>query len=155
MNTISLFCKRPVNKEILEEFDGLQIIDSTLLYGTEHIEFAHKIAVNAFGRDENISSDLFVETIVRASGQRQIKKAMKMYGLKDSNSIVVFGEKIPTDLLIRIDGKEFEIKMDAQKIKMLKSAFFLSQNELYGAANSELDVIADLIKERVALAHLI
>ena len=88
-------CDSPVEKDIIEKYPGIQVVDSTLLFGLEHIGLAVEKAEQAFESGCNTSDNIFVEVLLWASGQRQIKRALEMYGLNGSQEVVVFGAEIP------------------------------------------------------------
>jgi KEOPS complex subunit Cgi121 len=148
-------CKKILDRETLKSYTKIQAIDASYLFGLEHVEFAIQKARKAYRRGENISSNLFVEVITRASGQRQIKLAMEMFGLKSSKEIVIFGEEIPTELINHLGAREFEIKIDQKKHEMLKKGFSIDEWELEAFAGSPEEAIKNLIKERIALVSLL
>ena len=60
----------------------IQLLNADGIAGEEHILHATHQAIEAFKRKDNIANDLGLEICVRASGQRQISKAIKLLGLK-------------------------------------------------------------------------
>ena len=71
---------------LLEQFrteikTPIQFFDARFVAGKQHLYFAAVNALNAFIKKTNISNNLAVETLLYASGQRQIKKAVKMLGI--------------------------------------------------------------------------
>jgi KEOPS complex subunit Cgi121 len=144
-------CEKPVDIEKLMGFEEIQAIDSTLLYGLGHVESAFYLANRAMERGENISSNVFVETIVWASGQRQIKKAMAMFGLNSSKEIVIYGKDIPEEVESHLDAVVTEIKIDGKKLYALKKAYSISDTELNAVSSTPYEAVKDLIRERIAL----
>ena len=68
----------------------IQFFDAENVAGSQHLFFAALNAIQAFEKNTNISNNLAVETILYASAQRQIKKAVKMLGIKkDSSDLAV------------------------------------------------------------------
>ena len=57
-------------------------MDADGIAGREHATHATIHAIKAFSRKENISKDIGLEICVRASGQRQISRAINMTGYK-------------------------------------------------------------------------
>lgn len=152
MKIHSLYCKKPFTRELLSSFPEIQAMDSYLLYGVEHLEFALEKAKNAMIRGDHISEDLFVEAILRTSGQGQIKKAFAMFGLKRSHEVVVFGEKIPLEELSRtLLAEDFTISIDTSRFNRIKQAFGINQEELASLPGHEHDVLKMLINERIAM----
>jgi tRNA threonylcarbamoyladenosine modification (KEOPS) complex Cgi121 subunit len=154
MNIRSYRCPEPVFRETLRGHGGIQAIDSSLLFGVEHVAYALKAAMRALERNEKISDDIFVDVITRASGQRQIKKAFDMYGLRGSKEIVVFGEKISNDLELFLGAEEFRIEIDQTRLENLKEGFSITDNELKTQGGSLEEVIKALIIERIALISI-
>ncbi|RMF88814.1 MAG: hypothetical protein D6733_07765 [Methanobacteriota archaeon] len=130
-------------------------MDSRLLYGVEHVEFALEQAGKAFERGSNISSDPFVEVLVRASGQRQIKRAIDMFGLHGSREIVLLGPEMPEGLLESIGAVESEIRLDNERLQRLKEAYSITDAEIGAVSDSPAEAVKDLIKERIALVSVL
>jgi KEOPS complex subunit Cgi121 len=148
-------CETPVDIEKLVGFKDVSAVDSTLLYGLGHVESAVHLANRAMERGENISSNVFIETIVWASGQRQIKKAIAMFGLNGSKEIVIYGEEIPEEIESHLGAVVTEIKIDGKKLDALKKAYSISDTELHAVSDTPSEAVKDLIKERIALLSTI
>ncbi len=151
MRVIALRCFKPVDLADLKGFKEIQAIDSTNIYGLEHVEFALEAAKKSFQRKEALCTDFFVEALTRASGQRQIKKAIDMFGLKGSTEIVVFGENIPSGLITALKGVEHDIILDRSRLERLKVAFSISDEELNAVSDNVFEAVKELINERIAL----
>ncbi len=147
--------KKPVYKDTLKDYPDIQAVDSNLLYGVDHLKFAVQQANKALENGGGISSNIFMETIVRASGQRQIKKALEMHGLKGSTELVVFGEKISGEAKALLGAEETEIIIDSQRLEALKDAFSITRAELKSVSNTPSEAIKDLINERIALVSIL
>ncbi|MFQ5887123.1 MAG: KEOPS complex subunit Cgi121 [Candidatus Hydrothermarchaeales archaeon] len=158
MNILSLRSKKPLNREILEDYRDIQLVDSRLVAGLEHIEFAVSQAEKAFERNENISNDLLIEVMVRMSGQRQINKAFEMFGLKDSTEVVLISKKDPRNFL-KANGwvKDKSIlDIDKEKFDRIRAAFHIGEKEIEAASNEDrIATLVDIVKERVALVSVI
>jgi KEOPS complex subunit Cgi121 len=148
-------CREPVYKETLSDYPDIQALDSKFLYGVEHLEFALQKAKMAMENGGGISSNIFLETIVRASGQRQIKKALEKYGLNGSTEIAIFGENIPRELQTLLGAEEIEIIIDPYRMASLKEAFAIKDEELDSMSDLPTEAIKDLIKERMALVSIL
>ncbi len=61
--------------------DGIAL-DADEVFGMDHIISALKHAERAFERGENVSSRLLMETLLYASGERQISLAIERMGVK-------------------------------------------------------------------------
>lgn len=147
-------CKEAIHKDAFDGFSGVQAVDSRNLYGSEHLFFAYTSAKKAGERGERISNDLFVETVLRASGQRQIKKALDIFGLRGSHEIAVFGEEIPEEMVERLGAVEMELVMDPERLERLKQTFSITETELTAVSDIPKESIKDLINERIALASI-
>ncbi len=156
MRIFFLKCREPVGREILEGYKDLQVLNSRYVAGREHIEFAVAQADEAFRKGKNISRDPHVEVLVRASGQRQIKKALELFGLS-SREIVVIGEKLPEELR-ECGCVESSGEVDEEKYEGIKDAFGISEAEILAAGSEDFSEkvrsLKEIIKERVALTDI-
>ncbi|GBE19270.1 MAG TPA: hypothetical protein ENH13_02260 [Euryarchaeota archaeon] len=144
-------CDLPVNKDILEKYPGIQVVDSSLLFGLEHIMLAIEKAEYAFESGCNTSANIFVEVLLWASAQRQIKHALEMYGLNGSQDVVVFGAEIPPGFSDAHGMREVEIVLDESRINVLKCAFSITDAELGVVPGRVADALRELICERISL----
>ena len=64
----------------------VQLFDADLVASWQHLYFAALNALMAFKNKRNISNSVAVETVLYASSQRQIKKAIDAIGLKPSSA---------------------------------------------------------------------
>ncbi len=157
MNILPLRSEKPLNKEILEDYTDIQLVDSRLVAGLGHIEFAASQAEMAFERNENISNDPLIEVMLRMSGQRQISKALEMFGLKDSKEVVWISKQDPESFL-KANGWERDesiLDMDEDRFERIKERFHIDELELEAASNNDrASALLDIVKERVALVSL-
>jgi KEOPS complex subunit Cgi121 len=77
---------------------SIQFFNANLIAGQEHLYFAVLNALSAFKNNLNISATLSVETLLYASAQRQIKRAVEMLGVKPNT----------TDIAVLVIGKTEE-----------------------------------------------
>ncbi len=150
-------------KEKLENID-LQFFDAQLIATQQHLYFAILNSLQAFKTKTNISKSLAMETILYASAQRQIQKAIQKSGIKpetENMAVTIIGEK-PTQIETLLEsiskcvGKKPEVEvleMSKVKERRIMEAFEISQEEL----NTVLvdgncsDAVVNLVIERVAL----
>lgn len=155
MKVYCLKCRRPFGREVVEKYRDLQVIDSRYVAGKEHLEFALAQAEKAFQRKTNISKDLMMEALVRASAQRQIKKALETYGVQNSKSVYVLGKELPKALLDDYGCVEAAPGIDEKKYEDLKDKFEVTEEEIDAIAGSGFDeriaALKEIIKERIAL----
>ena len=155
MKVYSLKCSKALGKEVIEEYRALQVIDSKYVFGREHLEFAFSQAEKAFQRKTNISKDLMMEVLVRASAQRQIKKALEIYGVQNSKLIYALGEELPKELLDDYGCIEAKPGIDERKYEDLVDKFEVTVEEIGAVAGAGFDervkALKEIIKERIAL----
>ncbi len=159
MKVYCLKCSRALGKEVVEKYRDLQVIDSRYIYGKEHLEFALSQAEKAFQRKTNISKDLMMEVLVRASAQRQIKKALETHGVQNSKSVYALGKELPRALLDDYECVEAEPGIDERKYKELKGRFEVTEEEIGAIAGTGFDecieALKEIIKERIAMLEVI
>jgi KEOPS complex subunit Cgi121 len=140
----------------------VQLFDADHVAGKPHLFFAALNALKAFEKGRNISEKLEMETLLYASGQRQIDKAIEMLGVRPESSKIALlmiasneeeaaeAEKIV--LGIR-DDKVLEIEGEG-KVRDLMEAFGVTRLELETMVESDEErerVLMWLIIERNAL----
>lgn len=147
----------------------LQLFDADCVAGAKHLFFAAVNAVHAMEQKRNVSDSLSMETMLYASGQRQIRKALDMLGIKPNTSKVAVllidkDENTISDAESRVsqridgirDDEVLEIR-EKKKIQRLKGLFEISDLEVKalnrGAMKPE-QAITQLIVERGALLVL-
>ncbi len=94
---------------------GFQVFDSDAVASKFQLELAYLHAVEAFNEKRNITNDLMMEWLVRASGKRQIKEAIHYIGCKNPNKILIGFDKEKTSMTKKkileiIKGKEIKWK---------------------------------------------
>ena len=158
-------------KDFLEEFNAkkgyvtVQLFDAKNVAGSQHLYFAAVNALNAFGKQINISNNLEVEALLYASAQRQITKAVEMLGLKNDTSEIaalIFTKndsqkERDTQLVIDlVPGKRDDtvLVLTPEKVKNIKNLFDISELEFEACLKSkgmEHETLVDLVIERMAL----
>jgi KEOPS complex subunit Cgi121 len=156
MKVYQLKCRKTVGLEALEKYKDVQLLDPSNIASQDHIEFAISQAKKAFERGDNLSNNFLVEIVVRASGQRQIKKAFEMMGLKGSKEVIAISENLPADFLEEYQCKPCEILyMNKEKYERLKKAFEISEKEINAVSGEKFEekvkALIEIIKERIAL----
>ena len=84
-------------KETPQNVD-VQFFDAQLIATQEHLYFAALNALQAFQNKTNISKSLAMETMLYASAQRQIQKAIQRCGIKPQTTnmaVIIIGENQP------------------------------------------------------------
>ena len=144
---------------------AIQFFDATKISGSEHLYFAALNAINAFAKKTTISNNLAVESLIYASAQRQIKKALEMLGIKqDSSEIAALiiapntkAENEGITLVTKmVSGKRNDNVLELSKDKMagIRTLFGISNLEFEAKLKKqgmEKEALTDLIIERMAL----
>jgi len=149
--------KAPSNADI-------QFFDAKLVATWQHLYFAVMNAETAFQNRQNISKTLAMETMIYASAQRQIRKAMELLGIKPVSSniaVVIVGEEqkiVKSALTVvskYVDAQEDEtvLELSNEKARIIQKSFEISNVELkimMKKGNLE-NALTDLVIERMAL----
>jgi KEOPS complex subunit Cgi121 len=143
----------------------IQFFDAKFVAGKQHLYFAAINALNTFGKKTNISNNIAVEILLYASGQRQIKKAVKMLGIKQ-NTTEVAALIIPKNTQEKqkyiqivtgtIPGERNDqvLELKDTKINTIKKLFQISKQEFEAKLKKEgleKEALTDLVIERMAL----
>jgi len=127
-------------------------MNADLVCGRDHLCSAAMHALRAFRRGDRSASTLAVETMLFASGERQISKALKKIGLRpgaERIALVLF-EVQDADAAVEALGLARDDKvLEASREKAVR----------FGITEAELDAVPpgrhqDLVLERVAFAGL-
>lgn len=150
-----LECRKSLGPDVVDKYPRLQVLDAGLIAGKEHLEYAVEQAEKAFKRGCNISADPLIEIIVRASAQRQIRKALETLGVKNSRRVYVLCEELPPRLLEEYGCVECEEEITRDKYDALKEAFKVGEKEISAVAGRDFgeraEALVEIIKERIAL----
>ena len=144
---------------------NIQFFNANNIAGHDHILLAALHAIRAFKKSSNISKSLAIEVLLYCSGQRQIKKAVKMLGINSkSKKIVVLiitrndeEKKEATNYIHKnISGLQDDkvIEFTDDKIKNIMNLFDISNIEFQSKLKKkglEIEALRDLILERMAL----
>ncbi|MGD0643700.1 MAG: KEOPS complex subunit Cgi121 [Candidatus Bathyarchaeia archaeon] len=150
-------------KETKQNID-IQFFDARLIATYEHLYFAILNALQAFQNKTNISKSLAMETMLYASAQRQIQKAIQRCGIKPettSMAVIIIVEN-PTELkavlqavtaCVGVEPDERVLEMSIVKEKKIKETFQITDEELKIVMKNENreEAIVNLVIERVAL----
>jgi tRNA threonylcarbamoyladenosine modification (KEOPS) complex Cgi121 subunit len=143
----------------------VQFFDAALVATWEHLYFAVFNAIMNLKSTRGISKSIAVESVLYASAQRQIQKAIDFIGLKSDSenaAVVVIcenAESVKAGLeaaskLIGAQPDESVLEMSKVKMVRLRKDFSITNAELYAAKArgvSDEQAIVDLVVERVAL----
>jgi len=137
----------------LKSVKGGQVLalDAAMVCGREHLESAVEHARRALARGSNSSNNIMMETMLYASGERQISKAQEKMSIKagsDGVALVLFGAH--KDEVLQIIGLDED-----------ESVLACSERKLgrFGIGPKELEAVplakaVDLVLERVAFVEV-
>jgi KEOPS complex subunit Cgi121 len=141
-----------------------QLFDAEYVAGRPHLFFASVNALKAFKHGENISENIEMETLLYASGQRQIKRAIDMLGMRPATTkmaLLVFskdeslgevGKRVVEAVLAERDDSVLDF--DEEKIERLMKTFKIAEVELETIAKDRKNLseaVTKAIVERMAL----
>lgn len=130
----------------------IQLMDAEGIAGREHAVHATIHAIKAFSRKENISKDIGLEICVRASGQRQITRAINILGIRNGDiNVCAVSVGCEEDIMEYVEdflGKRDDNVLDAD-IDKLKSLYSLSDIEINTTGS-----VSKLLIERTSLLIL-
>lgn len=142
----------------------LQFFDAKLVATWQHLYFAVLNALTAFKNKENISRSLAMETMLYASAQRQIRKAMEILGIKPHTSEIalLIIEEEPETLKsalpaiskhINAQQDDTVLEISEKKAKLIQKTFKISDIELETVMKKDglEKALTDLVIERMAL----
>jgi KEOPS complex subunit Cgi121 len=140
----------------------LQFFDADHIATDEHLYFAVLNALQAFKAKTNCSKSVAMESMLYASAQRQISKAIEHIGVKPESCnlavvIVAEDEKQVEKQLKELteyfgcspDGNV--LQLTEQKIQKIKAAFQVTETELATQKALQEKALVDLVIERMAL----
>lgn len=151
------------NRKQTRQNIDIQFFDADLIATQEHLYFAVLNALQAFKNKTNLSKTPAMETILYASAQRQIQKAIERCGIKTqtkSMAMIIIGDdpkQIENALeevtkSVGSDPDAAVLEMTKNKETKIKKAFEITDQELKTVENSRPEkAIVNLVIERVAL----
>jgi KEOPS complex subunit Cgi121 len=144
-----------------------QFFDADLVATWEHLYFAVLNALTAFKNRENLSKSVAMETMLYASGRRQIQKATQLLGIKPAShdmAVLIIGGKaeVVQEALAKISRRiggvggrldDSVLGLSEKKMERIKRAFDISEAELETVREGDglEKALVGLVIERVAL----
>jgi len=142
----------------------VQFFNAEFVATWKHLYFAVLNALMAFRNKRNISKNVEVEVLLYASAQRQIRKAIKLVGVKRESSdvaAVIIGEDrdvvnatlYSVSQQIRSEPNDTVLELSPSKEQLIRSTFNISAKELKTVMKSGAvqKALVDLVVERMAL----
>jgi tRNA threonylcarbamoyladenosine modification (KEOPS) complex Cgi121 subunit len=149
-------------KQAVRQAD-IQFFDAQFIASPEHLYFAVLNALQAFQNKTGISKSAAMETMLYASAERQIQKAIDRIGIKPQTiamAVVIIGgdPKQIVALLsaltecVGMEPDEAVLGMSREKEAKICQTFQISGEELKTVPDSKAEnAVASLVIERVAL----
>jgi len=128
-------------------------LDADVVCGKAHLEAAVIHAKRAMEQGTNASTTISMETMLFASGERQISKAKEKMGVKNGMrhfALVLFDCDDPADILRRLRMIKDDLVLMPSREKAI--AFGIESNELETVPEWQA---ADLVLERVAFVEIL
>jgi tRNA threonylcarbamoyladenosine modification (KEOPS) complex Cgi121 subunit len=142
----------------------IQFFDAQFIADWQHLYFAVLNALTAFKSGRNVSKNLAIETILYASAQHQIKKALENLGIKPKTSqiaLVIIGERAETlksmlNAILREASAERDdqvLELTEEKMENIRKIFGISDLELETVMKrgNLKKALIDIVIERMAL----
>jgi len=142
----------------------LQFYDADLIATQEHLYFAALNALQAFNNKTNVAKSLAVETMLYASAQRQIQRAIQRCGIKPQTqnmAVTIIGENLVKiqELLkeicvhVKVKPDETVLEMTKVKLEKIKATFQIKDEEIKSViSGGDLEAaVVGLVVERAAL----
>ena len=151
------------NRKQTQQNDNIQFFDADLIATQEHPYFAVLNAMQAFKNKTNLSKSPAMETMLYASAQRQIKKAIEHCGIKPQTknmAIIIISKETKQieeslDAITKIIGSkpnENVLEMTKRKEEKIKKIFQINEKELkIMKSGNQKKAIVNLVIECVAL----
>jgi KEOPS complex subunit Cgi121 len=141
-----------------------QFFDAKFVASWQHLYFAVLNALTAFKNKGNISKSLAMETLLYASAQRQIRKAMELLGIKSETSeiaLLIIGQNPETvksalpiiSASVNVQHDDTVLELSEEKRRIIQKAFGISDLELKTVMKKDglEEALTNLVIERMAL----
>jgi tRNA threonylcarbamoyladenosine modification (KEOPS) complex Cgi121 subunit len=152
------------NRKQSQQDVSIQFFDAELIATQEHLYFAVLNTLETFKNKTNVSKSQAMETMLYASAQRQIQKAIDRCGIKPQTTkmaVILIGEdpgemKFELEEITRNVGAEPDVsvlEMTKDKEEKIIKAFEITEEELETVmkVSCRERAIVNLVIERVAL----
>ncbi len=140
----------------------IQFFDAQLIATAQHLWFAVLNALQAFKGKTNLSKTPAMETMLYASAQRQIQRAIDRCGIKPQTTnlaVVIIGDspsQVQTQLqqvtdFLGLDADRNVLEMTESKAEKIAKTFRIAKEEVETVGGPLELAIVNLVIERVAL----
>jgi tRNA threonylcarbamoyladenosine modification (KEOPS) complex Cgi121 subunit len=144
-----------VRDSLLKSVEGsgkdLLVVDGETVFGTDHLSSAYHHASKAIREGRNTSESVIMETLLYASGERQLSGAIRRMGVsKDSEEVVV----------ALLGGGEIDIGPGWEPLPATPQETQMEKYLAFGCTPEELGTVVpgrwpDLVLERVAAVDVL
>ena len=154
---------RKIRKEKQSHVE-VQFFDAKSVATWQHLYFALLNALTAFNNNENISKSLAMETMIYASAQRQIRRAMELIGIGNDTSeiaLLIVGDnsenlKSALSMIsenVNMKNDDATVELSEEKQKIVREKFEISDLELKTVMKKGdlSEALTNLVIERMAL----
>jgi len=150
-----------VNLYAEEESLEIQLFDAHMIFGKPHLISAFEHAKRSIQRGENATHSLGMEILLYASGERQIKKAIKKMGIKQDRTSFVAIIIHPSEFNDEIDSfinkflTDFHLEKNNSVILpdvAMLAEYGISQQAIFSVGK---DQVFQLVLEKIALVDVI
>jgi tRNA threonylcarbamoyladenosine modification (KEOPS) complex Cgi121 subunit len=152
------------NRKEIKQTVEMQFFDAELIASQQHLYFAALNALQAFQNKTNISKSPAMETMLYASAQRQIQRAIQQCGIKPetkSMAVLIIGEKpnLLRSILeaiseyVGVEPDEKVLEMSKAKEKKIIKSFQITDEEVKTIIKNDdrEAAVVNLVIERAAL----
>ena len=152
------------NRKESESSVDVQFFDAELIASQQHLYFAALNALQAFQNKTNLSKSLAMETMLYASAQRQIQRAIERSGIKPETTamavLIICDEPTRMQVVLEAISKHVGMESDEKVLAMSKvkekkiiRAFQITNEELKTIVKNDdfEEAVVNLVIERVAL----
>ena len=129
----------------------LLVVDGRAVFGTDHLSSAYHHATKAIREGRNTSESVIMETLLYASGERQLSAAIRRMGVsKDSEEVVV----------ALLGGGDIDIGSGWDPLTATLQETRMERYLAFGLTTEELGTVGpgrwpDLVLERVAAVDVL
>ena len=139
----------------------IQLFDACMVFGSQHLVSAFEHAKRSMQRGENATHNIGMEILLYASGERQIKKAIKKMGIKKDRSsyvaLIIYPPEANNPINLLIDDFLICYQLEEDQEVILPDENMLAE---YGINQKAIlsvrkDQIFHLVLEKIALVDVI
>jgi KEOPS complex subunit Cgi121 len=144
------FMQRMVN-QALSSRSQILVMRSDMVFGLDHVRSALFHAKMAIEGRHNSSDSLSMESLLYASGERQLSSAVKKMSVDETTEEVV---------IARLSGGDMEVDSSWRSLDDTPQDVSIDRLKRFGITQRELDTVSrmdprDLVLERVAAVDII